>query len=87
MRHAELCWERDRLRDGRTGGLWVLQCRLMMDLHRLQSQLVMGACELSEHDSVLKGHTEATHKQHGTWSQRVRADGPIVFMELICDLK
>lgn len=33
------------------------------------SQLVMGACELLEHDSVLKGQTEATH-EYGTWSQR-----------------
>lgn len=40
---------------------WICTC---------SSQLVMGACEPSEHDSVLRGHTEATHKQHGTWSQR-----------------
>lgn len=30
----------------------------------------MGACELFEHDSALRGHAEATHERHGTWSQR-----------------
>lgn len=48
----------DRLRDGQEGGCGYCSASWWWILTR-SSQLVMGACELLEHDSVLKGHTEA----------------------------